>query len=119
MFGGKMMILKFLHCQCLGVNLQHQKVMKKCQQVIKKRQKVIKNARIAHQIIGMQLIQKDHFPNHHLFLKKENFVQVCILSYYKAKAELLQEVIFFLIHLFARDVLLMKKLEIEKQSPLL
>ena len=30
------------------------------------------------------------------------------------KAELLQEGIFFLIHLFARDVLLMKKLEIEE-----
>ena len=30
------------------------------------------------------------------------------------KAELLQEGIFFLIHLFARDVLVMKKLEIEK-----
>ena len=28
------------------------------------------------------------------------------------KAELLQEGIFFLIHLFARDVLVMKKLEI-------
>ena len=79
MFGEKMMILKFLHCQCLGVNLQHQKVMKKCQQVIIKRQKVIKNARIAHQIIGMQLIQEGHFPNHHLLLKNENFDQVCIL----------------------------------------
>ena len=30
------------------------------------------------------------------------------------KAELLQEGIFFLIHLFARDVLIMKKLQIEK-----
>ena len=30
------------------------------------------------------------------------------------KAELLQKSIFFLIHLFARDVLVMKKLEIEK-----
>ena len=29
-------------------------------------------------------------------------------------AELLQEGIFFLIHLFARDVLVMKKLEIEE-----
>ena len=35
------------------------------------------------------------------------------------KAELLQEGVFFLFHLFARDVLLMKKLEIEKLSPLL
>ena len=30
------------------------------------------------------------------------------------KAELLKEGIFFLIHLFARDLLVMKKLEIEK-----
>ena len=33
------------------------------------------------------------------------------------KAELLQEGIFFLIHLFARELLLMKKLEIEKTKP--
>ena len=33
------------------------------------------------------------------------------------KAELLQEGIFFLIHLFARAVLVMKKLEIEKNKP--
>ena len=33
------------------------------------------------------------------------------------KAELLQEGIFFLIHLFARDVLVMEKLEIEKTKP--
>ena len=33
------------------------------------------------------------------------------------KAELLQEGIFFLTHLFARDVLVMKKLEIEKTKP--
>ena len=32
-------------------------------------------------------------------------------------AELLQEDIFFLIHLFARDVLVMKNLEIEKTKP--
>ena len=31
-----------------------------------------------------------------------------------SKAELLQEGFFFLIHLFARDVLVMKKVEIEK-----
>ena len=31
-----------------------------------------------------------------------------------AKAKLLQEGIFFLIHLFARDILLQKKLEIEE-----
>ena len=35
------------------------------------------------------------------------------------KAELLQEDIFFLAHLFSRDVLVMKKLEIEKLSPFL
>ncbi len=34
-----------------------------------------------------------------------------------AKAELLEEGIFFLIHLFTRDVLVMKKLEIEKTKP--
>ena len=33
------------------------------------------------------------------------------------KAELLQEGIFFLIHLFARDILVMKKLEIGKTKP--
>jgi len=33
------------------------------------------------------------------------------------KAELLQEGIFFLIHLSARDVLVMKKLKIEKTKP--
>ena len=33
------------------------------------------------------------------------------------KAELLQEGIFFLIHLFARDILVMKNLEIEKTKP--
>ena len=37
----------------------------------------------------------------------------------KCKAELLQEGIFFLIHLFARNVLVMKKLEIEKTKPTL
>ena len=31
--------------------------------------------------------------------------------------ELLQEGIFFLIHLYARDVLVMKKLEIDKTKP--
>ena len=35
------------------------------------------------------------------------------------KAELLQEGIFFLLQLFARDVLVMKKLEIEKTKPTL
>ena len=36
---------------------------------------------------------------------------------YILKAELLQEGIFFLLQLFARDVLVMKKLEIEKTKP--
>ena len=35
------------------------------------------------------------------------------------KAELLQEGIFFFIHLFVRDVLVMKELEIEKTKPAL
>ena len=35
----------------------------------------------------------------------------------KFKAELPKEGIFFLIHLFARDVLVMKKMEIKKLSP--
>ena len=37
--------------------------------------------------------------------------------YAHAKAESLQEGIFFLVHLFARDVIGMKKLEIEKSKP--
>ena len=39
------------------------------------------------------------------------------MSFADAKAELLQEGIFFLLQLFARDVLVMKKLEIEKTKP--
>ena len=35
---------------------------------------------------------------------------------HKTKAELLQEGIFFLIHSFARDVLVIIKLEIEKKT---
>ena len=38
-------------------------------------------------------------------------------SLYYSKAELLQEGIFFFLQLFARDVLVMKKLEIEKTKP--
>ena len=41
-----------------------------------------------------------------------SFIKGIPLSYKQAKAELLQEGIFFLIHLFARD-----KLEIEKTRP--
>ena len=37
--------------------------------------------------------------------------------YHIAKAELLQEGIFFLVHIFTRDVLVMKKLEIKKNKP--
>ena len=40
-----------------------------------------------------------------------------ILRVFEAKAKLLQGGIFFIIHLFARDVLVMKKLEIEKTKP--
>ena len=36
---------------------------------------------------------------------------------YLIKARLQKEGIFFLVHLFARDILLMKKLEIEKTKP--
>ena len=41
-------------------------------------------------------------------LIKYELADICV------KAEFLQEGIFFLIHLFARDVLVMKKLEMEK-----
>jgi hypothetical protein len=34
------------------------------------------------------------------------------------KAELLQEGIFFFIHIFARDVLVIKRMEIEKTKPI-
>ena len=42
--------------------------------------------------------------------------QDCVLTRYftVTKAKLMQEGIFFLMHLFARDVIVMKKLEIEK-----
>ena len=50
----------------------------------------------------------------YIYHQKQAYLQVNYLPY---KAELLQEGIFFLIHLFARDVLVMKKLEIEKTKP--
>ena len=54
-----------------------------------------------------------------MWQSKRDHGMVCntyfILSY--TKAELLEEGIFFLINLFARDVLVMKKLEIEKIKP--
>ena len=40
-------------------------------------------------------------------------------TYYLIKAELMQEGIFVLIHIFTRDILVMKKLEIEKTKPTL
>ena len=40
---------------------------------------------------------------------------ICLSQF--TKAELLQEGIFFIAHLFARDVLVMKKWEIEKTKP--
>ena len=49
-------------------------------------------------------------PNHNLTGK--SFSEALIFA--STKAELLQEGIFFLIYLFARDVFVMKKLEIEK-----
>ena len=48
-------------------------------------------------------------PNKQVYLL--NYCNVYCLA---PKAELLQEGIFFLIHLLARDVSVMKKLEIEK-----
>ena len=61
----------------------------------------------------------------HVDIAREDFEQA---QYFKgssriipltidSKAELLQEGIFFLIHLFARDFLVMKKLEIKKTKP--
>ena len=46
---------------------------------------------------------------------RRNLLNRCNLV--SIKAELLQEGIFFLVHLFARDILVMKKLEIEKTKP--
>jgi hypothetical protein len=40
-----------------------------------------------------------------------------MLSDFGSKPELLKEGIFFFIHLFARDILVMEKLEIEKTKP--
>ena len=50
------------------------------------------------------------------FVWKKNIkTQQCVV--YCSKAEFLQEGIFFLIHLFVRDVLVVKKLEIEQAKP--
>ena len=43
-------------------------------------------------------------------------MHICSLNLW-SKVQLLQEFIFLLIHLFARAVLVMKKLEIEKTNP--
>ena len=51
----------------------------------------------------------------HLCRKKETSISSFIIC--STKAELLQEGIFFLICSFASDVLVMKKLEIEKTKP--
>ena len=52
---------------------------------------------------------------------KNNNIIVLWLEIWKTynKAKLLQEGIFILIHLFASDILVMKKLEIEKTEPTL
>ena len=57
------------------------------------------------------MIRTSHFHPKSLYGGSPTFV------FLPTKAELLQEGIFFLIHLFARDVLVMKKLEIEKTKP--
>ena len=49
--------------------------------------------------------------------KNMNRALIEILWRIPTKAELLQEGIFLLIHLFAKDVLVMKKLEIKKTKP--
>ena len=51
--------------------------------------------------------------------EEDRKVHHCLSAYSRLpnKAKLLQEGIFFLIHLFARDILIMKKLEIEKTKP--
>ena len=50
---------------------------------------------------------------------KNNNIIVLWLEIWKTynKAKLLQEGIFILIHLFASDILVMKKMEIEKTKP--
>ena len=56
-----------------------------------------------------------------MFCRTKNLIYNNLRSFesktFAAKAELLQEGIFFIIHLFARDVLVMKKLEIGKTKP--
>ena len=63
-----------------------------------------------------RLLQKilERFLKYDFQLVSGDSNQNCILM---NKAELLQEGIFFLIHFFARDVWVMKKLEIEKTKP--
>ena len=52
-----------------------------------------------------------------IFVQKLRSIFPFWMSKHLIKAELLQEGIFFLIHLFARDILVMKNLEIEKTKP--
>ena len=58
-------------------------------------------------------IKKDKNITRHSYTKK---FQVGYCCFNLNKAELLQEGIFFLIHSFARDVLAMKMLEIQKSK---
>ena len=52
-----------------------------------------------------------------LFYEAIDSLKIFLIFFLIDKAELLQEGIFFLIHLFARDVSIIKKLEIEKTQP--
>ena len=52
-----------------------------------------------------------------MFLRRAKFINPLGQKPAEPVLELLQEGIFYLIHLFARDVLVMKKLEIEKTKP--
>ena len=63
------------------------------------------------------------FPTFCFLYKTERLFYRCMKFHFNSnefnetKAELLQEGIFFLIHLFARDVLVVKKLKIGKTKP--
>ena len=79
-------------------------------------------------ICGNQVKNLQTFQNHlntHRDTRIKHMCEICGLEYTTSrqlqvkifKAELLQEGIFFLIHIFARYVSFMKKLEIEKTKP--
>ena len=55
--------------------------------------------------------------DHQLHITSNNCLLLFCCFFSASKAELLQESIFFLIHLFARAVLVKKKLEMEKTKP--